>query len=142
MQAPVETPLKRASVSSATCLPKSRYSSAEVTWNISSMPEPIGPRQISTTISPGLIPFGPGSLIDKQTHFPVAGVVADATAEPSGLRTPPWSQDQYLLPPSLPEPSPYRHSSPSQTGLRRDVKQHFGREGQRATCPGAFERTS
>ena len=32
MQAPVETPLKRASVSTATCLPKSRYFSAEVIW--------------------------------------------------------------------------------------------------------------
>ena len=32
MQAPVETPEKRASVTSATCLPTSRYFSAEVTW--------------------------------------------------------------------------------------------------------------
>ena len=32
MQAPVETPLNRASVSSATCLPNGRYLSAEVSW--------------------------------------------------------------------------------------------------------------
>ena len=54
-QAPVENPEKRASVSTATRLPKSRYFRAVVTWAISSMPVPRGPQLSSTITSPAFI---------------------------------------------------------------------------------------
>ena len=52
MQAPVETPENRASVISATSLPKGRYFSATVTCKTSSMPVPIGPPQVIIMMSP------------------------------------------------------------------------------------------
>lgn len=55
MHAPVLTPLKRASVISATSFPHGRTLSADVTWYVSSIPQPSGPRPISTRMSPGRI---------------------------------------------------------------------------------------
>src|SRR5690606_39604228 len=51
--APVETPLKRPSVITGTCLPHARYFSAEVSWYVSSIPVPRGPMPIKTITSPG-----------------------------------------------------------------------------------------
>ena len=59
MQAPVETPENRASVTTATSLPHGMCFSAEVIWYVSSIPEPIGPRQISTSTSPARIAPAP-----------------------------------------------------------------------------------
>jgi RecG-like helicase len=61
MQAPVDTPLKRASVSTATCLPKSRMLQRRGDLEVSSIPEPIGPRQISTNHVARLNRSGRGS---------------------------------------------------------------------------------
>ena len=52
MQAPVETPEKRASVSRATCRPNGTCLSADVSWYVSSMPVPAGPQPISAITSP------------------------------------------------------------------------------------------
>src|SRR5207237_472214 len=63
MQAPVETPEKRASVRTATSFPHGMCFRAAVTSKISSIPAPIGPRQTRTTTSPGRTGSGPRPLI-------------------------------------------------------------------------------
>ena len=81
MHAPVETPEKRASVISATRRPNGRNLSAEVSWYVSSMPEPSGPRPASTITSPGSI-GAPRDALDRRDHVPLAREHPGRAGEP------------------------------------------------------------
>src|SRR5262245_37892180 len=89
MQAPVLTPLNRASVSTATCLPHGRYRSADVTWYVSSIPLPSGPRHRSTRMSHATTRFGPSPLIAAIASFSVVNTLTGPTFQktPSGSTT-------------------------------------------------------
>lgn len=73
MHAPLLTPEKRASVSSATSFPQLRCFSAEVTWQISSMSVPNGLPQISTITSPGSKQALGAAALNRLYCRPLAG---------------------------------------------------------------------
>ena len=89
MHAPVETPLNLASVRTATCFPNGRYRSAPVNWNVSSIPAPIGPRQMSTRTSPSAMRRSLIALI-------AAGSLVKMRAGPVNRYTPSVSDDRRI----------------------------------------------